>query len=158
MIVIKNLSKSFGTKQVLKDLNLKIEEGKVFGLVGINGSGKSTLLRLISGIYESEGGTVFVDDEEVYENEAVKAKIFFLPDEPYYENSTTPKSIIDLYKTYYDFDEKEYLDYINYFKLPLNKPMKNFSKGMKRQCALICALATKCKYMFFDETFDSILT
>ena len=54
MIEIKNLSKSFGSKQVLKDLNLKIEEGKVFGLVGINGSGKSTLLRLISGIYESE--------------------------------------------------------------------------------------------------------
>ena len=81
MIEIKNLSKSFGSKQVLKDLNLKIEEGKVFGLVGINGSGKSTLLRLISGIYESEEGTVLVDNEVVYENEAAKAKIYrtFLP-------------------------------------------------------------------------------
>ena len=106
MIVIKNLSKSFGTKQVLKDLNLIIEEGKVFGLVGINGSGKSTLLRLISGIYKSEEGSVIVDNEEVYENEAVKAKIFFLPDEPFYENSTTPKSIIDLYN--FEKDQKAF--------------------------------------------------
>jgi ABC-type multidrug transport system ATPase subunit len=65
MIVIKNLSKSFGTKQVLKNLNLKIEDGKVFGLVGINGSGKSTLLRLISGIYESETGSILIDNEDI---------------------------------------------------------------------------------------------
>ena len=156
MIEIKNLSKNFGSKQVLKDLNLKIEEGKVFGLVGINGSGKSTLLRLISGIYESEEGTVLVDNEVVYENEAAKAKIFFLPDDPYYENNTTPKSIIDLYKTYYNFDEKEYLDYINYFKLPLNKTMKNFSKGMKRQVFISLALAIKPKYLLLDEAFDGL--
>jgi len=156
MIKIKNLSKSFSDKEVLKDVNLKIEEGKVFGLVGINGSGKSTLLRLLSGIYKQNEGTILVDGEEVYENENAKAKIFFLPDEPYYESSTTPLTIIDLYKTYYDFDEKEYLKYIDQFKLPLKKTMKNFSKGMKRQVFISLALSIKPKYLFLDEAFDGL--
>lgn len=156
MIEIKNLSKGFSDKEVLKNINLKINDGKVFGLVGINGSGKSTLLRVLSGIYKQDEGTVLIDGEEVFENENAKSKIFFLPDEPYYESNTTPLTIIDLYKTYYDFDEKEYLGYIEKFKLPLKKTMKNFSKGMKRQVFISLALAIKPKYLFLDEAFDGL--
>ena len=69
MIEIKNLSKSYGDKLVLKNLSIKIEDGKIFGLVGINGAGKSTLLRLISGIFEANTGSILVDGEEIYDNE-----------------------------------------------------------------------------------------
>ena len=85
MIKISNLSKSFTDKIVLKNLNLEIKDGEVFGLVGINGAGKSTLLRLMSGIYKADEGSIIIDGEEVYENEKIKNKIFFLPDEPYYD-------------------------------------------------------------------------
>ena len=94
MIEIKNLSKSFSNKKVLSNLNLLIEDGQIFGLVGINGSGKSTLLRLISGIYNKDSGSILIDGEEVYENEHAKAKIFFLPDEPFYSSDSTPLNII----------------------------------------------------------------
>ena len=57
MIEIKDLCKSYGDKQVLNNLSIKIEEGKIFGLVGINGAGKSTLLRLMSGIYKADSGS-----------------------------------------------------------------------------------------------------
>ena len=83
MIQVSNLCKSFTDKKVLDDVNLNIGDGKVFGLVGINGAGKSTLLRLLSGIYEADSGSIMIEGEEVFENEGVKSKIFFLPDEPF---------------------------------------------------------------------------
>lgn len=156
MIKIINLSKNFSDKQVLKDLNLEIEEGKVFGLVGINGAGKSTLLRLISGIYQADQGSIIIDGEEVYENDNIKNKIFFLPDEPYYSANTTPLSLIDLYQTFYDFDKNEYLNYLKHFALPLKKSMHNFSKGMKRQVFISLALSIKPKYLLLDEAFDGL--
>lgn len=156
MIEIKNLHKSFSDKEVLKDLNITIEDGKVFGLVGINGSGKSTLLRLVCGIYEPDQGSIIIDGENVFENEKIKEKIFFLPDEPYYSSNTTPLNLIDLYKTYYDFDEKEYLNYLNNFQIPVKKSMKNFSKGMKRQVFISLALAIKPEYLLLDEAFDGL--
>ena len=71
-IEIKNLSKSFVDKEVLKNINLTIEDGSIVGLVGINGSGKSTLMRVISGIYKADDGQVLIDNQVAYENEEVK--------------------------------------------------------------------------------------
>ena len=156
MIRISNLSKSFSDKKVLGNLNLEIKDGEVFGLVGINGAGKSTLLRLISGIYKADGGSIIIDDEEVYENEKVKKDIFFLPDEPYYAANTTPLSLISLYETFYELDKEVYLNYLNGFALPLKKSMHNFSKGMKRQVFIALALAIKPKYLLLDEAFDGL--
>ncbi len=156
MIEISNLSKSFGTHQVLKDVNLKINDGQVFGLVGINGAGKSTLLRLISGVYQADSGSILIDGEDVFENAKVKESLFFLPDEPYYGNNTTPLSLAELYATFYAFDRKEYIEYLNQFKLPKNKPMNNFSKGMKRQVFVALALVIKPKYLLLDEAFDGL--
>ena len=156
MIEIKNLCKSFSDKEVLKDINITINDGSIVGLVGINGAGKSTLLRLISGIYKADGGTILVDNEELYENESVKADLFFLPDEPFYGINTTPLSLIDLYQTFYSFDKKVYIKYLNHFKLPLNKSLHNFSKGMKRQVFISLALAIKPKYLLLDEAFDGL--
>lgn len=156
MIRIGNLSKSFSDKQVLKDLNLEIKDGEIFGLVGINGAGKSTLLRLMSGIYKADSGSIIIDGEEVYENEKIKNQIFFLPDEPYYAANTTPITLIDLYDTFYDFDKEVYLEYLKKFDLPLKKSMHNFSKGMKRQVFISLAIAIKPKYLFLDEAFDGL--
>lgn len=156
MIEIKNLSKSFKDKKVLSNLNLTIDDGSIFGLVGINGAGKSTLLRLISGIYEADQGQLLIDGEDVFENENIKNNIFFLPDEPFYCANTTPLSLIDLYLTFYNFDKQEYLNYLNNFKIPLKKQMNNFSKGMKRQVFISLALAIKPKYLLLDEAFDGL--
>ena len=156
MIEIKNLYKSFGDKQVLKNLSIKIDDGKIFGLVGINGAGKSTLLRIMSGIYKSDKGFVLFDSNNVFENENVKKNIFFLPDEPYYGLNTTPKNLVEIYETFYKLDKQEYFAYLNEFKLPLNKKLSTFSKGMKRQVFVSLALAIKPKYLFLDEAFDGL--
>lgn len=156
MIKILNLSKSFGSKQVLNNLSLTIEEGKVLGLVGINGAGKSTLLRLMAGVYQADKGEILYDEENVYENEKVKQQIFFLPDEPFYNSNTTPTTLSSIYEVFYEFNKEEYLNYLKESDMPLNKTLNTFSKGMKRQVFIALALALKPKYLFLDEAFDGL--
>ena len=156
MIKITNLNKQLGNKKVLTNLNLEIEEGKVFGLIGINGAGKSTLLRILSGIYQKDSGLVTINNEEVYENIAIKKDIFFLPDNPYYPDNSTLKTILDFYKSFYKIDEIKFYDIISKFHLDTNNTINNYSKGMKRQLFIALALAIKPKYLFLDEAFDGL--
>ena len=83
MIKTENLTKQFDTTTALDCLSTTIEEGRIYGLVGSNGAGKSTLLRLLAGVYRPTSGSVEIDGEPVFENPALKQKIFFIPDELY---------------------------------------------------------------------------
>ncbi len=156
MIEIRGVHKSFKEKEVLKDINLTINDGKVLGLCGINGAGKSTLLRIIGGVYKADSGDVLIDNESSFDNEKVKKNVFFLPDEPYYDYNTTPKSIVKIYEALYNLDLDVYYKNIEHFKIPLNKKIIKFSKGMKRQVFISIAFAIKPKYLLLDEAFDGL--
>ncbi|MCH5179659.1 MAG: ABC transporter ATP-binding protein [Erysipelotrichales bacterium] len=156
MIDVINLCKSYGKNNVLNNAKLKIGNGDIFGLVGINGAGKSTLLRLLSGVLKSDSGQILFDGEDVYENENVKKDIFFLPDDPYFTTNLTGNQQAEFYKTFYDFDDNVFKYYTEKFSLNPNKPIRNFSKGMKRQIFIALALACKPKYLFLDEAFDGL--
>ena len=156
MIKINSVYKSFKDKEVLKDINLTINDGKVLGLCGINGAGKSTLLRIVSGVYTADSGEVLIDNENVYDNEKVKKDIFFLPDEPYYDYNSTPESIVKIYKAMYNLDLDIYFKNIEHFKIPQKKKIIKFSKGMKRQVFISIAFAIKPKYLILDEAFDGL--
>ena len=93
MIKISSLSHSLGGYEVLKDLNLTVNDGTIMGIVGINGAGKSTLLRLLSGVYTADSGKIEIDGGSP-EKEATRQNIFFLPDDPYFTHTTTIKSIL----------------------------------------------------------------
>lgn len=156
MIEIRGLTKRYGKTAVLKDVGLDIGDGSVFGLVGINGAGKSTLLRLMSGVLKADEGEILIDGESVYENENAKKKLFFLPDDPFYTPNLSSNGLAELYKTFYNFDEGRYLEYLEKFKLNPKAPIRNFSKGMKRQVFVSLALAVKPKYLLLDEAFDGL--
>ena len=158
MIEIKNISKSFnGKKDVLMNLSCNIPDNIIYGLVGTNGSGKSTLLRIITSIYKPDNGKVLVDNVNVSDNEKIKKEMVFVPDDLYFYSGYTLKDLASFYKSMYNnFDMSFVYELANNLKLDINKNISSFSKGMKRQCAIICALATNVKYMFFDETFDGI--
>lgn len=156
MIEIRDLKKTLGNKAVLEGLNLEIEEGKVFGLVGINGAGKSTLLRCLAGVYKIDSGSVQIDGKDVYENPEIKKDILLINDDPYYAMNNTIEDIKELYASFYNFDEERYQKYLKVFKLDSNKPINNFSKGMKRQVFIIMALAICPKILILDEAFDGL--
>lgn len=157
MISICGLVKGYEKgKDVLCNVNMEIPEKQVFGLVGINGAGKSTLLRLIAGVLRADKGQVCVDGENVYENERIKKQIFFLPDDPYYASGVNAKGLAQTYQSLYAFDEDTFYGYLKTFGLDTEKPVRNFSKGMKRQVFVALALAVKPKYLLLDEAFDGL--
>ncbi|HIR22377.1 MAG TPA: ABC transporter ATP-binding protein [Candidatus Scatosoma pullicola] len=156
MIEFESISKSYGKKSVLENINLKVESGSVFGLVGINGAGKSTLLRLAAGVLRPDDGDIYVDGDPVYENESAKRKIFFLPDDPYYTSNINAAGLADMYRAFYDFDDGVYGEYLEQFKLSPKSPLRTFSKGMKRQVFVSLALAIRPEYLLLDEAFDGL--
>lgn len=157
MIEMKKVSKKFETTTVLDDLDCTIQDGCIYGLVGANGSGKSTLLRLINGIYSLDDGEIKVDGKNSFDNEEIKQEMVFVPDDLYFYPSYTLLDMAKFYEAmYHDFDIEYLKELAKKLNLDYKRKISTFSKGMKRQCALILALATRCKYLFFDETFDGL--
>lgn len=157
MIEIKNLSKKFNNNFVLENLNCNIKDNAIYGLVGANGAGKSTLLRLINSIYKADRGDILIDGENVYDNVDLKQEMVFVPDDLFFYSGYSLLDMANYYQALYKkFDMNYVIDKANILKLNINAKISSFSKGMKRQCALLCALATHAKYMFFDETFDGL--
>ena len=155
MIEVKNLTHYLGGKKILENVNITIPEGSVMGLVGINGAGKTTLLRLISGVYRPDEGEVLLDGEEMTDEK--RAELFFLPDDPYYTIHTTGKSLFEMYKVFYPaIDHKIFLEYMAEFELDEKKPIRNFSKGMRRQLYIALALSVRPRYLLLDEAFDGL--
>ena len=156
MITISGLSHSFGDNKVLEDVQLDVSNSKVLGLVGINGAGKSTLLRLMSGVYRPQSGKITYDGKDPMDD-ATRRDIFLLPDDPYYSGQTSCKTLFKMYKVFYpDIDEKVYKDIISDFNLNDKKPLRTFSKGMRRQAFVALAFAVAPKYLLLDEAFDGL--
>ncbi|MBE6861092.1 MAG: ABC transporter ATP-binding protein [Ruminococcus sp.] len=157
MIELKNVTKTFDTFDAVNNVSLTINTGSVFGLLGSNGAGKSTILRLITGIYKQEAGDILIDGQNVYDNVDIKQRIFFINDETFQFASFTIEKLKNLYKSYYpNFSEEIFEKLRNKIKLPLNKKISTFSKGMKRQAIFIIALASGADYLMLDEAFDGL--
>lgn len=156
MIEIKGLGKSYGPKKVLENVNLTVPDASVFGLVGINGAGKTTLLRMMADVLRPDEGTVEYDGENIAGNAKKRKELFFLPDEPYYTAGTTVEKLVALYKSFYAFDDELFARYEKLFSLERRTPIRNFSKGMKRQAFAALALACRPKYLLLDEAFDGL--
>ena len=157
MIKVDRVSKKYDNDFVLNNLSFNIKDNCIYGLVGANGAGKSTLLRIIMGIFDANIGSVTIDGEEVSHNVKLKQKMVFIPDDLIFYPGYTLIDMAKYYQSMYDEFDMDYLrELAKLLKLKENVKISNFSKGMKRQCALICAIATNADYMFFDETFDGL--
>lgn len=129
----------------------------MFGLIGTNGAGKSTFLRMLCGVLKADSGQVLVDGETVHNNPAVKGKFFYISDDMYFFKNGTPRDMARLYQTYYSgFDRERYEEMLEKFGLKAGRKIDTFSKGMKKQLAVICGICAGTKYLLCDETFDGL--
>ncbi|MGN0299506.1 MAG: ABC transporter ATP-binding protein [Lachnospiraceae bacterium] len=157
MIQAQGLTKRFEQFVALNHIDCTIPEGCIYGMVGSNGAGKSTFLRLLTGIYRPDEGYIYVDGAPVYENPERKKKIAFIADDLYVLPGANMKRMGEFYQAYYDtFDMKRFMELAGVFHLDVKKPLSSFSKGMRRQAAIIYALSCKTEYLVFDETFDGL--
>jgi len=148
MIKIESLSKSYGSNQVLSNINLTFEKGKVYGIVGVNGSGKTTLFKCITGI-EKHNGIISSDLQPLKDN------IGYLQTEPFYFSKITGREYIQLLCNARS-KKIENLDNKNIFELPLNQYASNYSTGMKKKLALTAILLQENQYYIFDEPFNGV--
>lgn len=157
MIEIKNLTKHFDSICAVNDVSIDIPDGIMFGILGTNGAGKTTLLRILAGILEADSGTVSVDGESRVHQISCREKIFFLPDTPYYFPNATLEDMSEFYaRQYPGMDKNGVREMAESLDLDMHRPMRTFSKGMKRQAFLILALCAGTKYLLCDEVFDGL--
>ncbi|WP_238918332.1 ABC transporter ATP-binding protein [Clostridium sp. YIM B02555] len=161
MIEINKLSFEIDEKVILKDINLKINKGTIFGIIGPNGVGKTTLLRCLTGIYQPTCGSVNYDGREVYDNVDVKSEIGYVADENIMQSKFKVKEILKYYKySYKNFDEARFNQLNKIFKIPTNKFIFQLSKGMKMRLSIMLSFSIKAKYLILDEPtsgLDAIL-
>lgn len=157
MIKATNVSKTFGDIKAVDNVSAVIEEGAVFGLIGTNGAGKSTFLRMVAGILKPEEGSVSIDEEFVFENEAAKHKLFYISDEQFFFPNATPLDMKRFYQAIYpEFDGTRFVQMLDKFELSGGRKMNSFSKGMKKQVSILLGLCANTPYLLCDETFDGL--
>lgn len=157
MIQINHATKLFGTYTAVDAATLTILPGTIQGLLGSNGAGKTTLLKMIAGIYRTDQGEILFNDQPVFENESYKSKMIFISDIPYFFNHANLKEMGEFFKNLYpNFSYERFEQLIELLKLNPNKRLSKLSKGMKRQCAFILAIAARPEVMLLDEPFDGL--
>lgn len=151
-IEVKGLTKKRDTF-FLNNVNLTVPKGYIVGLIGENGAGKSTTIKAILNLIHKDSGTIkiFGQDYQQHEKE-IKQQIGVVFDDCHFPKQLTAKDLNLILKNIYsNWDTNLYHDYLNQFKLPLNKPIKDLSRGMKMKLSLATALSHRPKLLILDE-------
>ncbi len=158
-IVIKNVSKSFDGIEVLHDVNLDLEEGKIYGFIGRNGSGKSVLFKIICGLYYPTSGSVIVDGVDIHKNDVFPNDMRVLIEKPNFLPNLTGLENLKLLASIQNKITEEdiilILDKLN-LKKDMNKLYHKYSLGMKQKLAVAQVFMENPKMMIFDEPFNGI--
>jgi ABC-2 type transport system ATP-binding protein len=148
MIKIENLSKFYGSHQVLKDVNLSFVGGKVYGIVGENGSGKTTLFRCIAALEKYHGNITSPVDK-------LKNHLGFLMTEPFFFSKITGREYLQLLANARNIKLSD-VDERNIFELPLHQYTSTYSTGMKKKLALMAILLQPNDCYILDEPFNGV--
>lgn len=152
VIEIKNMSKYYGNFCALKDISLKIEPNKIYGLLGRNGAGKTTLLNLINNRLFPTEGEITIDGEGVLENDKAIGKMFYMTEKDLYpEAMKVGKAFVWTKEFYPSFDMEYAIALSKKFSLNTNKKIKALSTGQNSIMKLIITLASNAEVLMFDE-------
>lgn len=164
MIEIKNVSKSYKKgKKVIDDLNLKINNGEIFGFIGLNGAGKTTTIKMLTGILEIDEGEILIDGKSIF-TDAVEAKknIGLVPDNPdiflKFKGIEYLNFIADVYEVDEEERVKEIKKYAKEFSMEeeLENKIESYSHGMRQKIHIIGALLHKPNNWILDEPITGL--
>jgi len=148
MITVRNLSKKYGTNEVLKNITIQFDKGKVYGIVGENGAGKTTLFRCLAGLENYEG--------EITSNpNPIKNHLGLMLTEPFFFQKITGKEYIQFLCNARNIQITD-IESRNIFDLPLNQYASTYSTGMKKKLALTAILLQSNEYFILDEPFNGV--
>lgn len=151
----KNLYKNYGKKEVLKDINIKIESGKIIGLLGANGSGKTTLIKLINGLLIPTLGNVYIKGEKP----GIESKkiISYLPERTYLNFDMKVSEILKYFSDFYEnFDSKKAYELLEKLKINKDDKLKTMSKGTKEKVQLVLVMSRNADLYILDEPIGGV--
>ena len=158
MIEIKNVSKKYKEFYAVKDVSLKIERGKIYGLVGKNGAGKSTLFKLILGLSKGDSGTIHINgstDSKTLNKE--RAKVGFYMGPSFFGNMNAVQNLKYVQKLRNSFDNNEIERVLKIVDLANeSKPYKSYSMGMKQRLGIANAIMGNPEIILLDEPINGL--
>lgn len=163
MIEFRNVTKKYDSTVALKDINFKIHNGQIFGLIGHNGAGKSTAIKILVSILNPTEGEVFVDDKELTEYRSeIKKQIGYVADTPNVFLRLKASEYWELMGTAYNIPEDQYLKRLNYYSelfeidTHSDELIESFSHGMRQKTFLVGALLANPKIWVLDEPMTGL--
>ncbi|QIB69656.1 ABC transporter ATP-binding protein [Aminipila butyrica] len=157
MIKVTDVNKSFDQFKALTDLNLHVNKGSIYGLVGTNGAGKTTIIKHITGIVCPDSGQITIDGEAVFDNRQIKQRMGFIPDDLFFFSTYNLKEMSKFYKNLYpNWNAQRYAHMVTQFGLSENRKLARFSKGMQKQAAFVLIMSSMPDYLILDEPIDGL--
>jgi ABC-2 type transport system ATP-binding protein len=154
MINIKKLTKKYEGQTIVDGIDLEIKKGSIFGFLGPNGAGKTTFLKMIVGLSLPSSGKIEFDGKSIAKN-----LIGYMPEDPYFYDRLNATEFIDFVKSLFSGQKtlatKECLEMVGLSEVA-DKPIYNFSKGMKQRLGLAQAIINDPEYLFLDEPLDGL--
>ena len=155
VVECRGLSKKYQGFMALKGLDLKLERGKIIGLVGPNGSGKTTLIKLINGLLVPTGGEILVNGMKP--GPETKARVSYLPDNNYLSSWMNVDQMIAFYGDFYeDFNKEKAYSMLQNLGLDPKQKFKNMSKGMKEKVQLVLVMSREADLYCLDEPIAGV--
>ena len=155
LLECKHLCKSFDHKVVLDDINLKIEKGKIIGLLGKNGAGKSTLIKLINDLLTIDSGKILFKGKPI--GVQSKSHISYLPERTYLDKNMTIKQALKIFADFYqDFDNERAYKLLHDLDLDESMKISKISKGMQEKLQLILVMSRDADLYILDEPLGGV--
>lgn len=155
LVECKRVTKKYGMKVALDDVNLTIEKGKIIGLLGPNGSGKTTLIKLLNDLLVPNSGEILIQGN--HPGVETKKIISYLPERTYLNFNMKIKEVIQYFKDFYDdFREEVAYELLKKLGINPNDQLKTLSKGMKEKVQLILVMSRKAQLYILDEPIGGV--
>ncbi|MDD5892013.1 MAG: ATP-binding cassette domain-containing protein [Bacteroidales bacterium] len=157
MIQIQNLGFSYGNFPVLNNINLQLEEGRIYGLLGENGVGKTTLLTLLCGLKKPQTGSIIIDSHNPYKREpSFLTESYYLSDEVAQMNMSAQEYAKSYGKFWEKFQIEKFLEIMGIFENDPAQKMNKMSCGQLKKTWISFALACNTRYLFMDEPTNGL--
>ena len=157
MIEIKNLEFSYGSVPVLKNITMKLEEGKIYGLLGENGVGKTTLLTLLCGLKKPQSGNIEIDGTDPYKRDPeLYQELYYVPDEVMPLHQTALLFAKNTGVFWANFSLDLFKTIMTEMEVDLGQRMDTMSAGQLKKTYLSFAIACKPRYIFMDEPTNGL--
>ena len=155
LVHIEHLTKYYGAKKALNDVNLNIDGGRIISLLGPNGSGKTTLIKLLNGLLQPDAGEIYINGNKP--GVITKSEVSYLPDRPYFGDWMKVEDVLKLFSDFYwDFDRDRAETMCRALGISVKSKIKTLSKGMKEKVQLILVMSRSAKLYLLDEPIAGV--